>query len=142
MERVLNDDRNRPPLRFTAEQQCGGKRPGARRNVQPYSSKSPDGWSLGVAKKDGEWNDAKPARQYLGSVQMKGSDFDNPIGHNLVISTRGWAKGCPGPSLDRNALDGMGTCLPTVCHGGWKEPPEASLQNSMPGEEPSIRRRY
>lgn len=68
-------------------------------------SKSPDGWSLGVAKQDGEWNDAKPAQQYLGSVQMKGSDSDNPIGHNLVISTRGWAKGCPGPSLDRNVSE-------------------------------------
>jgi hypothetical protein len=68
-------------------------------------SKSPDAWSLGVAKQDGEWNDAKPAQQYLGSVQMKGSDSDNPIGHNLVISTRGWAKGCPGPSLDRNVSE-------------------------------------
>jgi hypothetical protein len=68
-------------------------------------SKSPDGWSLGVAKQDGEWNDAKLAQQYLGSVQMKGSDSENPIGHNLVISTTGWATGCPGPSLDRNVSE-------------------------------------
>jgi hypothetical protein len=64
-------------------------------------SKSPDGWSLAVAKQDGEWNDAKPTQQYLGSVQMKGSASDNTTGrHNLVISTRRWAEGCPGPSPD------------------------------------------
>ena len=54
-------------------------------------SKSPDGWSLAVAKQDGEWNDARPTQQYLGSVQMKGSASDNTTGkHNLVISTRRW----------------------------------------------------
>jgi hypothetical protein len=58
-----------------------------------------------LPSRTGEWNDAKPAQQYLGSVRMKGSDSDNPIGHNLVISTRGWAKGCPGPSLDRNVSE-------------------------------------
>lgn len=46
-------------------------------------SKSPDGWSLAVAKQDGEWDDAKPTQQYLGSVQMKGSASDNTTGkHN------------------------------------------------------------
>jgi hypothetical protein len=54
-------------------------------------SKSPDGWSLAVAKQDGEWNDAKPSQKYLGSVQMKGSASDNTTGkHNLVIDTRRW----------------------------------------------------
>jgi hypothetical protein len=52
-------------------------------------SKSPDGWSLGVAKQDGEWNDAKPTQQFLGSVPMKGSASDSTTGkRNLVISTR------------------------------------------------------
>jgi hypothetical protein len=68
-------------------------------------SKSPDGWSLDVAKQDGEWNDAKPAQQYLGSVPMKGSAYDNSTGHSLVISTRRWAEECPGPSLDRNVRE-------------------------------------
>jgi Protein of unknown function (DUF2911) len=54
-------------------------------------SKSPDGWSLAIAKQDGEWNDAEPSQQDLGSVQMKGSASDNTTGkHNLVISTRRW----------------------------------------------------
>jgi hypothetical protein len=65
-------------------------------------SKSPDGWSLAVAKLDGEWNDAKSSPQYLGSVQMKGSVSDNSTGHNLGISTKPWADGCPGPSSDFN----------------------------------------
>jgi hypothetical protein len=68
-------------------------------------SKSPDGWTLGVAKQDGEWSDTKPAQHYLGSVQMKGSEYDNSTGHNLVISTRRRAEGCPGPSLDRNVRE-------------------------------------
>ena len=68
-------------------------------------SKSPDGWSLAVDKQDGEWNEAKPTQQYLGSVQMKGSSSDRPTGHNLGISTRRWAVGCPGPSPDRNVRE-------------------------------------
>ncbi len=68
-------------------------------------SKSPDGWSLAVAKQDGEWNDAKPTPQYLGSVQMKGSASDNTGKHHLVISTRRWAEGCPGPSPDFNVRE-------------------------------------
>jgi hypothetical protein len=69
-------------------------------------SKSPDGWSLAVAKQDGEWSDAKPPQQYLGTVQMKASASDNPTGeHNLGISTRRWAEGCPGPSVDRNVRE-------------------------------------
>ena len=68
-------------------------------------SKSPDGWSLAVTKQDGEWNDTKSAQQYLGSVQMKGSASDNSTGDNLAISTRRWAEGCPGPSLDRNVRE-------------------------------------
>jgi hypothetical protein len=65
-------------------------------------SKSPEGFSFAVARQDGEWNDTKPAQQYLGSVQMKRSADDNSTAHNLVISTRRRAEGCPGPSLDRN----------------------------------------
>ena len=61
-------------------------------------SKSPDGWSLAVARQDGEWNDAKTAQQYLGSVAMKRSASDNPTGQYLTIATRRWAEGCPGPS--------------------------------------------
>jgi hypothetical protein len=68
-------------------------------------SKSPDGWSLAVAKLDGEWNDAKSSPQYLGSVQMKGSVSDNSTGHNLGISTKPWADGCPGPSSDFNVRE-------------------------------------
>jgi hypothetical protein len=64
------------------------------------ASKSPDGWSLAVAKLDGEWNDAKPSLQYLGSLLMKGSASDNPTADNLGISTKPWAEGCPGPSSD------------------------------------------
>jgi hypothetical protein len=69
-------------------------------------SKSPDGWSLAVAKQDGEWNDAKPTQQYLGSVQMKGSASEDATGnHILAISTRRWAEGCPGPSRDHNVRE-------------------------------------
>jgi hypothetical protein len=68
-------------------------------------SRSPDGWSLAVAKQYGEWNDAKPAQQYLGSIQMKGSASDNPTGQNLAISTRRLAEGCPGPAPDRKVRE-------------------------------------
>ncbi len=68
-------------------------------------SKPPDGWSLAVAKQDGEWNDAKPAQQYLGSVAMKRSASDNPTGHYLTIATRRWAEGCSGPSPDHNVRE-------------------------------------
>jgi hypothetical protein len=66
-------------------------------------SKTPDGWSLAVAKQDGEWSDAKPVQQYLGSVLMKGSASDDLVGkHNLAISTSPWAEGCGGLSPDFN----------------------------------------
>jgi hypothetical protein len=69
-------------------------------------SKSPDGWSLAVAKQDGEWNDAKSTLQYLGIVQMKSSSSDSPTGtDNLGISTRRWAQECPGPSPDRSVRE-------------------------------------
>jgi hypothetical protein len=62
-------------------------------------SKSPDGWSLAVAKQDGEWSDATLTQQYLGSVPLKGLASDNPTGnHNLAIETSLWAEGCGGPS--------------------------------------------
>jgi hypothetical protein len=62
-------------------------------------SKSPDGWSLAVAKQDGEWSDATLTQQYLGSVPLKGSASDNPTGnHNFAIETSLWAEGCGGPS--------------------------------------------
>ena len=54
-------------------------------------TKSPDGWKLAVAKQHGE---------YLGRVAMKTAASDDPAGKNLVISTRHWAEGCPGPSPD------------------------------------------
>jgi hypothetical protein len=69
-------------------------------------SKSPDGWSLAVARQDGEWDDAKATQQYVGSVPMKGSTSEDATGnHHLVISTRRWAEGCPGPSPDRNVRE-------------------------------------
>ncbi len=34
-------------------------------------SKSPDGWRLAIAKQDGEWNDARHTRAFLGSVELK-----------------------------------------------------------------------
>jgi Protein of unknown function (DUF2911) len=37
-------------------------------------SRSPDGWSLAVARLEGEWNDAKAPQQNLGTVEMKNSD--------------------------------------------------------------------
>ncbi len=46
-------------------------------------------------------SDARHPQQYLGSVEMKGAASDNPTGKsNLVISTKFWADGCPGPYLD------------------------------------------
>ena len=71
-----------------------------------FPSKSPDGWSLGVARQDGEWNDASSTQPYLGSVPMKGSASDSPIGtDNLLISTIRLAQGCPGPSPDRSVRE-------------------------------------
>jgi hypothetical protein len=65
-------------------------------------SKSPDGWKLAVARLDGEWNDVSNPRQYLGSVELKAAASDDPTGKNLVISTKPWGDGCPGPSPDFN----------------------------------------
>lgn len=83
-----------------------GKPEGTCQNVQTYPSKSPDGWSLAVAKQDGEWTDAKSTRQFPGNVQMKGLSSDHLAGtHNLGISIKPWAEGCPGPSLVRNVRE-------------------------------------
>jgi hypothetical protein len=66
-------------------------------------SRSAGGWSLAVAKLDGEWNDGRPQQQYLGSVQMRGSASENATGKSIVgISTRSWAEGCPGPSRNHD----------------------------------------
>ncbi len=45
---------------------------------QLIPSKSADGWSLAVARLDGEWNDAKAPQQYLGTVAMKGVASGTP----------------------------------------------------------------
>ena len=68
-------------------------------------SKSADGWKLALARQDGNWSDAKDQRQYLGSVKMKAAASDEPAGKNLVISTKPWGEGCPGPSLDFNVRE-------------------------------------
>jgi len=66
---------------------------------QLMPSKSLDGWSLAVAKQDGEWSDATLKQRYLGSVLMKGSASDDPAGkHNLAIWTGAWAERCGGQS--------------------------------------------
>jgi hypothetical protein len=59
-------------------------------------TESPDGWKLAVAKQHGE---------YLGSVAMKTATSGDPAGKNLVISTKHWAEGCPGPSPDFNVRE-------------------------------------
>jgi len=56
-------------------------------------SRSPDGWSLSVARQDGG-----PTPQYLGTVEMKGSVPESLGTSNLVTPTIRWAEGCPGPS--------------------------------------------
>jgi hypothetical protein len=69
-------------------------------------SKSPDGWSLAIAKQ-GEWSDTTLRPQYLGSVLMKGSESDGPAGkHNLAIWTGVWAERCGGhlPNFDVREL--------------------------------------
>lgn len=45
---------------------------------QLIPSKSPAGWSLAVARLDGEWNDAKASQQSLGTVEMKGVASGDP----------------------------------------------------------------
>jgi hypothetical protein len=56
-------------------------------------SRSPDGWSLSVARQDGG-----PTPQHLGTVEMKGSVPESLGTDNLVTPTIPWAEGCPGPS--------------------------------------------
>lgn len=56
-------------------------------------SRSPAGWSLSVARQDGE-----PTPPYLGTVEMKGSVPDSLGTSHLLISTMPWAEGCSGPS--------------------------------------------
>jgi hypothetical protein len=58
--------------------------------------KSSDGWKLAVAKQRGE---------YLGTVEMKAAASGDPMGKNLVISTKHWGEGCPGPSPDFNVRE-------------------------------------
>jgi hypothetical protein len=55
-------------------------------------AKSPNGWSLSVARQDGP--------PYLGTVEMKGSVPDSLENSNLVTSTTPSAEGCPGPSTN------------------------------------------
>ena len=59
-------------------------------------TKSSDGWKLAVAKQRGE---------YLGTVEMKAAASDDPMERNLVISTKHWGEGCPGPSPDFNVRE-------------------------------------
>ncbi len=68
-------------------------------------SKAPDGWTLAIAKQDGDWNEARPAQPYLGSIPMKGSSSGHDVGHNLGISSRRWATGCPGPEPDHDTRE-------------------------------------
>ena len=68
-------------------------------------SKSLDGWSLGVAKQDGEWNDAKPAQQYLGSVELKVASDNPPEKRNLAISLSPEAERCPRLSVQRGVKE-------------------------------------
>lgn len=69
-------------------------------------SKSTEGWSLTVAKQDGERRGAEPQPQYLGSVKMKSSAAGNPTGKpSLLVSTSPWAEGCPGPEPDFNVRE-------------------------------------
>jgi hypothetical protein len=58
--------------------------------------KSSDGWKLAVAKQRGE---------YPGTVEMKAAASGDPMGKNLVISTKHWGEGCPGPSPDFNVRE-------------------------------------
>jgi hypothetical protein len=70
-------------------------------------SKSPDGWSLAIAKQDGEWTDTTLRPQYLGSVLLKGSESDGPAdNHNLGIWTSAWSERCGGrsPNFDIREL--------------------------------------
>jgi hypothetical protein len=59
-------------------------------------AQSPDGWKLDVATEHGD---------YLGSVRMETAASANPTGKNLVISTKHWGEGCPGPSPDFNVRE-------------------------------------
>lgn len=76
-------------------------------------SKSPDGWSLAVARLDGEWNDAKAPQQYLGTVEMKDLASGNPMGKDhlemgkdyLEIWAGNFATGCEGRPTDFNGRE-------------------------------------
>ena len=59
-------------------------------------AQSPDGWKLAVATEHGD---------YLGSVKMETAASNDPAGKNLVISTKPWGEGCPGPSTDFNVRE-------------------------------------
>jgi hypothetical protein len=71
-------------------------------------SRSPAGWSLAVARVDGEWNDAKAPQQFLGTVEMKGVASGDPtltdslyfeLGKDdLEIWAGNFAAGCEGRS--------------------------------------------
>jgi hypothetical protein len=66
-------------------------------------SKSPDGWSLAVAKLDGEWNDAKAPQQSVGTIEMKSSASDIEVGKDyLELWAGNFAGGCEGRSSDFN----------------------------------------
>lgn len=73
-------------------------------------SKSSEGWSLAVARLDGEWNDAKAPQQYLGTVEMKSLAPDNRMLTDSLYHELGkdnleiWAAaGCEGRSTDFNS---------------------------------------
>jgi hypothetical protein len=68
-------------------------------------SKAPDGWTLAVAKQDGDLNEAKAAQPYVGSIPMKGASSGTNVGYNLAISNRHWATGCPGPEADHDTRE-------------------------------------
>jgi hypothetical protein len=51
------------------------------------------------------WSDFSRLSVYGDSVEMKTAASDDPTEKNLVISTKHWSEGGPGPSPDSNARE-------------------------------------
>ena len=112
-------------------------------------SKSPEGWSLAVARLDGEWNDAKAPQQYLGTVEMKGVASDNPMGTDSLYHELGkdyleiWAgnlaAGCEGgsPGISRELHFILGSTDLLVCIRPEHVPQsqEANMSGDLHGSE-------
>jgi hypothetical protein len=81
-------------------------------------SKSSDGWSLAVARLDGEWDDANAPQQYLGTVAMKRVAPGIEIGKDyLEIWAGNFAAGCEGgsPGISRELHLILGSTDLLVC---------------------------